>query len=113
MSDYISRDEAIESVAGLVSTMSVCVSKDECIGMQSMKIRSVGALRDVPAADVVKVVRCRECKHRIVNENYGKRGYMKLKAMCDLDTNDCFQLGRCAEDDDWFCADGERKDGAE
>lgn len=31
MSDYINRDEAIESVAGLVSTMSVCVSKDECI----------------------------------------------------------------------------------
>jgi hypothetical protein len=56
MSDYISRDEAIESVAGLVSTMSVCVSKDECIGMQSMKIRSVGALRDVPAADVAPVV---------------------------------------------------------
>lgn len=62
--------------------------------------------------NMVAVVRCKDCKHRILNENYGKRGYMKLKAMCDLDTGDPFALGRNAEDDDWFCADGERKDGS-
>ncbi len=63
----------------------------------------------LPAVDAVPVVRCRDCKHRIVNEHYGERGYIKLKAYCKLDTGDIFSLGRCAEDDNWFCADGERK----
>jgi len=58
----------------------------------------------------VEVVRCRDCKHRIVNENAGKKGYMSLDAMCDLDTGDIYELGRNAEDPDWFCADGERRE---
>ena len=33
---------------------------------------------------------------------------MNLKAMCELDTGDIFQLGREAYNDEWFCADGER-----
>ena len=65
---------------------------------------------EIPAADVAPVVFCKDCKYRIVNEHYGEAGYIKLKAMCDLDTGDQFELGRCAEDDYWFCADGERKD---
>lgn len=59
---------------------------------------------------VRELVRCRDCKHRVVNEHYGKKGYMDLKAYCKLDTGDIFELGRNAENDDWFCADGERKD---
>ena len=62
-------------------------------------------------ADIVDVVRCKDCKHRFVNEHYGEKGYMKIKAMCSLDTDDPFELGRNAYDDNWFCADGERKDG--
>ena len=67
-------------------------------------------LRDTPSVDAVEVVRCKDCKHRFVNEHYGEKGYMKIKAMCSLDTDDPFELGRNAYDDDWFCADGERKD---
>lgn len=66
-------------------------------------------LPDCPAADVVEVVRCKDCKHRILNKRYGERGYMNIKAACDLDTGDPYQLGRFADVDDWFCADGERK----
>lgn len=33
-----------------------------------------------------------------------------IKAVCDLDTGNPYELGRYAEDDDWFCANGERKD---
>lgn len=69
------------------------------------------AVENAPTVDAVAVVRCRECKHRIVNERYGEKGYIKLKAYCELDTGDIFSLGRCAEDDNWFCADGERKGG--
>lgn len=63
--------------------------------------------------EFIKVVRCKDCKHRIVNEHYGEKGYFKVKATCELDTGDIFSLGRCAEDDNWFCADGERKGGAD
>ena len=56
-----------------------------------------------------ELVRCKDCKHRIINEHYGEKGYMNLKAMCELDTGDIFQLGRHAEDDEWYCADAERR----
>lgn len=73
--------------------------------------RTFAAMIDsVPAADVVEVVRCKDCKHRRLNEHYGEKGYLRIKAMCELDTGDPFELSRCAEDDDWFCADGERKE---
>lgn len=60
--------------------------------------------------DAVEVVRCKDCKHRIVNDHYGEKGYLKIKAICELDTGNPFELGRCACEDDWFCCDGERKD---
>lgn len=60
--------------------------------------------------ELVLVTRCKYCKHRIVNENYGKRGYLRIKARCEFDSGDIFELGRNAENDDWFCADGEPKD---
>lgn len=66
-------------------------------------------VEQLPPADTVEVVRCQYCKHRIENKHYGERGYMKLKAMCELDTGDPFELGRNAEDDEWFCKDGERR----
>lgn len=68
-------------------------------------------LNNLAPVDAVEVVRCKNCKHRIVNEHYGEKGYLNLKAMCDLDTGDIFELGREAELDDWYCADAERKDG--
>lgn len=65
---------------------------------------------DISTSDTVSVVRCKDCKHRTINENYNKEKPGSLKAVCELDTGDYFELGRCAEDDEWFCADGERKD---
>lgn len=64
----------------------------------------------IEALSESQIIRCKDCKYRIVNEHYGEKGYMDLKAMCDLDTGDPFELGRNAEDDDWFCADAERKE---
>lgn len=68
-------------------------------------------LNNLASEDAVSVVRCKDCKHRRVNEHYGEKGYLNLKAMCDLDTGDIFELGRNAENDDWYCADAERKEG--
>lgn len=49
----------------------------------------IKALIDVaPAADVVPVVRCRDCKY-----------YMTIHCTCD----------GCCISDNWFCADGQRR----
>lgn len=50
-----------------------------------------------PRVDAVPVVRCRECKHRDPEDH-----------KCDCGHAILWQLPR---EDDWFCADGERKDG--
>ena len=56
---------------------------------------------DPNPGDLVRVVRCRNCKYRNIDEKYG--------AMCDLDTGDPYSLGRNAEEDDWFCKDGKSR----
>ena len=50
---------------------------------------------------VGEIVRCKDCKHRELDEGF---------YVCKLDTGDLYELGRNAEDDNWFCADGERKE---
>lgn len=52
----------------------------------------------IPAADVVPVVRCGECKHRDPEDK-----------KCDCGGLEHAHMFSVA--DDWFCADGERKDG--
>jgi len=60
-------------------------------------------------AELIKVVRCKDCIHRGSYE-YNSHGYPKVRPMCELDTGDPYELGRNAEDDEWFCADGEERD---
>lgn len=48
--------------------------------------------------DIVHVVRCRDCKHRFVDGDNVRYN------VCELNHNR-------VQSDDWFCADGERKDG--
>ena len=110
--DYISREAAISIIMeACAECMDACAEFDglvpdcdECM-MNGAKKK----LATITAADVRPVVLCRDCKHRIVNEHYGEKGYMKLKAMCELDTGDIFEFGRNAWGDDWFCADGEAR----
>ena len=49
MSDLISRQAAIDAVAELASSMSVCISVDECHGMKRMQGMAVRALDDLPS----------------------------------------------------------------
>jgi len=57
-------------------------------------------LRDFPAADVVPVVRCKDCKHG-------------TRLVCDLAGNEGIECrhGNIAHMLDWFCADGAKMDG--
>ena len=72
MDEYIKRDLAIEFLP---------VAYDSAIN----------AIRNVPAADVVQVVRCKDCKHRYHD------------SWCEY----------VDDDDNFYCARGERKEGQE
>lgn len=52
----------------------------------------------IPAANVRRVVRCRDCKHRDPEDRKCDCGGLEHAHMFPVS-------------DDWFCADGERKDG--
>lgn len=54
------------------------------------------------AADVVEVVRCKECSHCIVNETHPDKPLI------------CCRTKMCGTTKpEWFCADGEKKEGVE
>lgn len=55
-------------------------------------------VRDMPTIDAVQVVRCKDCKHCYVDF-----GNVRFN-VCELDHNE-------VQSGDWFCADGERKEG--
>ena len=82
--DYISRQAAIEE------TWKEPTYLDPINVLTEMRDRING----IPSADVVEVVRCKNCKHRDVF--YGEP-YCKRDADCKTVL------------DDWFCADGERR----
>lgn len=48
-------------------------------------------------ANLVRVVRCKECVNRSEDGEF-----------CRLDSADPYDRSRRADDDNWFCADGER-----
>ena len=55
-----------------------------------------------PTVDAVPVVRCKECVHRDPEDH-----------RCDCGGHEWIKGRVLPMPDDWFCADGERKDGAE
>lgn len=97
--EYIEREAALEEANGFPFTMSMCLSEQECVGMQRAQAIIAKRIIALPAADVVEVVRCKDCEH-----------YHAAK--------DCF--GWCVNiespvwdrgvENDWFCADGERRE---
>lgn len=59
MSDYISRQEALEAISLML---------EEHYPYQ-MVFRATRILHHIPTADVVDVVRCKDCKHRYIVGN--------------------------------------------
>lgn len=84
MDDLISRAAALEAIS-TEGGCGICASR----------------VLDIPAVDAVPVVRCKDCKFRDVTGKY---------PVCWLDSADPCELTRNADEDDWFCADGERRD---
>lgn len=76
---------------------------EDAVGEAHLKgLNPVWAVRDVPTADVVPVVRCKDCVHWDDDpDTYGADYGPKGKCMKSFET-------MCADD---FCSYGERKDG--
>ena len=92
MAEYINREAAINALAKIINESDMPEDWSEGIS------DAMSALFRIPAADVVPVVRCRDCKHRDPEDRKCDCGGLEHAHMFPVS-------------DDWFCADGERKDG--
>ena len=58
MSDYIKREDAIKALE------SICVPRRVAVGVVAIDIDdAISELEQVPSADVVEVVRCKDCMY--------------------------------------------------
>ena len=87
----------------------ICETCDGCEGTFCAPC-DVNPLKSIPAADVVEVVRCRECQHWDRYDNTAGCGYCH---------NIKFEYGEHGyvfhpvREPDFYCADGKRKDGGQ
>lgn len=79
--------------------------------MSEYIVRETGYPGTLKQEVVRELIRCKDCKHRVVNEHYGEHIY--LRAVCNLDTGNPYDLGRNAWNDEWYCADAERREEGE
>lgn len=57
--------------------------------------------------EIPELVRCKDCKHKPVKGELGIE-FPDYKCPCQNSDDDWYSY---MPDDDWFCADGERKEG--
>ena len=90
MSRYIDADAAYEAACeGADNWDGGCSPyRDDCIREE---------LDKVPTVDAVPIVRCGECKYCY------SEGFVNVRNVCEKH----YDFGNV--DDDWFCADGERR----
>lgn len=71
MSDYIKREDAIDTIEKYESIYKFNMSEREQGYNNALEIVA-HAIGDMPSADVVEVVRCKDCKHWL---SWGECGY--------------------------------------
>jgi rubrerythrin len=68
VNDCISRQDAIEAVEHITSSMSVCINTDECHGMKRMQRQAVIELANLPTAEKVGKWKYETMRHIITGE---------------------------------------------
>lgn len=99
--DYISREEAAEMLSQPI-TMSMCLSVEECNNKIAQQRIDRYLVENIPAADVVEVVRCKDCK-------YSEHWY-RDKRLCRLWYGEEKPSAPIDVFDDGFCNYGERRE---
>lgn len=98
MKEYIDKDALIKTTENTPFTMSHCLNLDECNGANMARMTLAAIFKSLPAAaDVVKVVRCKDCIYRRKAKANGK-GFLI-----------CPASGMEITEDD-YCSYGERKE---
>lgn len=100
MNDYISRAAAIKTAIEWYDTHFR--DGESVAGLAT-------GLKNLPSADVVEVVRCKDCKHYYFADN---RIPQEQRYVCDLDGDRWKPDNFCSygeRREDWYCADAERR----
>ena len=92
MPDYVDREAVLREIT---ETAVVNFCEDD-----AWYEETVAAVKAIPAADVVEVVRCRECK----------KPYYDATILNGELTREIYWCNRTPHHGDFFCADGERKE---
>lgn len=95
MAEYINREAAIKAMEKADYTL-IANDADSC---KADYLREI--IKSVPAADVVPVMRCKDCKYAFINRFSTASGIVL-----------CSSSMKAMQEDD-FCSYGERKDGDE
>ena len=100
LKDYILREDAVAAVMETDPHVFLTYNKKEektDIVVAQITEEVLEEINKIPAADVVEVVRCKDCKHRYVG------GYTTQYYVCDFMDAEL--------KDEGYCSYGERKDG--
>lgn len=110
--EYISREDVINDI-GELFTLCYETLPNECghhFIVESELQTHLDHVKAIPAADVVEVVRCAECIHR--PSGTGVNHDVKFPDdVCPCQCPDTWYSWM--PPDDWFCAEGKRKDGGQ
>ena len=101
MSDYIKREDAERAIQQYHDNM-LRNFKSNYYAEKAQVENCLGLIKDIPSADVVEVVRCKDCKRWKDEQKMIDLVKDKMVAPCDFNERDSF------EDD--FCSYGERED---
>lgn len=98
MTDYISREAALKKQT-IITERYHAQGADEEYGHEVVQSEDI---RAIPAADVVPVVRCKDCKYinhlPWMDDETGRAVICSKHSFTGL------------RSDDWYCADGERRE---
>lgn len=99
-------EQLSERGKSLVEYMPQAVNALADLLMARLEERLLYGEKPQTKADVVEVVRCKNCKHR----RAVKWANGTVNWECVLDSGDPYEQSRHAEDDNWFCGDGEARE---
>ena len=104
MSDYIKREDAVRTMTG----KPIIVNQGNVEAVTRIYEEFVKRIDDIPAADVVEVVRCKDCKHKPIKDDrdswpiFPNEENNPCPCQCDDGFYSWFPK------DDFYCSYGER-----
>ena len=101
MVEYIEREKVLDAITvDGFEHFSGCLSSSEVRLLETIR----DSVSEVPTADVVEVVRCKDCKHSYINSFSAQSGV----ALCKFWSNRAEGNNLVVQQDD-YCSYGERK----